>query len=197
MKRSLALALATLLVASAAQAQTRPGDTVRPFLGFGLTFGGDTLEEFNYSNGDSSKVHAGGIVHLVAGIDVAVGGPVSLQANIGYHADSANGSNGDYEFTRMPVELLGFVSLTDNFRLGAGVRHAFDAKVKSSGAVGGFNSKFKANTGVVVEGEYFFTDRASVKGRAVSEKFEGENGVYRGRKLDGTHGGVYASFYFF
>lgn len=197
MKRTLVLALASLLIAGTAQAQSRPGETVRPFFGMGLTFGGDRLEEFDFSNGTSSTVRTGGIIHLQAGVDVALGGPISMQANIGYHADSANGSNGDYEFTRMPVELLAFVSLTDSFRLGGGVRHAFDAQVNSSGAVGGFDSDFKARTGIVVEGEYFFAERVSVKVRAVSEKFEGKSGVYRGRTFDATHGGVYGSFYFF
>lgn len=192
-----AAATAALMLGGTAQAQTRPGEPVRPFVSTGVTFGGDTLESFDFSNDTSSKVRAGGIFHVMAGVDFLLGGPVSGQVNIGWHFDSANGSNGDYKFSRIPVEALVFVSLTDRFRLGGGVRKAFEAQVDSSGAVGGFDSNFSSNTGVVVEGEYFFTDRFSMKARAVSEKYKGKDGVYSGRSYDGTHGGLYASFYFF
>lgn len=191
------IATGALLLGASSQAQTRPGVPVRPFVSAGVTYGGDTLESFDFSNDTSSKVRAGGIFHVMAGVDFLLGGPVSGQVNIGWHFDSANGSNGDYEFSRMPVEALVFVSLTDRFRLGGGLRKALDAQVDSSGAVGGFDSSFRSSTGVVVEGEYFFTDRFSMKARAVSEKYKGKDGVYSGRSFDGTHGGLYASFYFF
>ena len=198
MKNTTAVLAAALLAAGAAQAQAqRPGAAVRPFVGFGLTFGGDTLESFDFSNGTSTKVRAGGIVDLKGGVDFIVSGPVSMQASVGYHVDSANGSNGDYTFSRVPLELLGYFSPTQQFRIGAGLRKSVDTHVDSSGAVSGFDSNFKSKLAYVIEGEYFPWQRFGIKVRAVSEKFEGQSGTYRGKTYDGTHGGIYGVYYFF
>ena len=66
MKRTLAGLTGALLLAGAAHAQQRPGGDVRPFLGFGLTYGGDKLESFDFSNDTSSTVRAGNLVDLKA-----------------------------------------------------------------------------------------------------------------------------------
>lgn len=196
MKRTLVCAAAALLLATAAHAQQRPGGDVRPFLGFGLTYGGDKLESFDFSNDTSSTVRAGNLVDLKAGVDFLVGGPFSMQASIGYHFDGVNGSNGDYSFSRVPFEFLGYYSINPQFRIGGGVRQSFGAQVDSNGVVGGLDSDFDARTGVVLEAEYFPWQRVGIKFRAVSEKFEGKDGVYRGQKFDGSHAGVYGVFYF-
>ena len=196
MKRLLAVAAATL-VATSVHAQQRPGADVRPFIGFGLTYGGDKLESFDFSNGTSTTVRAGNLVDLRAGVDFLVGGPFSMQASLGYHADSANGSNGDYTFRRVPFEFLGYYSVTDTLRLGGGFRQSFDAQVDSGGVVGGLDANFDARLGFVLEGEWFVLPRLGIKFRAVSEKFEAKDGVYRGRSYDGSHAGVYGVFYFF
>jgi len=198
MKKTIAVLAATLLMAGAAHAQAqRPGAAVRPFVGFGLTFGGDKLESFDFSDGTSTSVHAGGIVDFKGGVDFIVSGPVSMQASVGYHVDSAHGSNGDYTFSRVPLELLAYFSPANNFRIGGGLRKSVDAHVDSSGAVGGFDSNFESKLAYVIEGEYFPWQRFGIKVRAVSEKFEGQSGTYRGRTYDGTHGGIYGVYYFF
>jgi hypothetical protein len=197
MKRTLALLGATLLAATSIQAQQRPGAEVRPFVAFGLTYGGDELESFDFSNGSTTTVKAGGLVDMRAGVDFVVSGAFSMQASLGYHFDSANGSNGDYTFSRVPFEFLGYYSVNERFRIGGGVRQSFDAQVDSSGVVGGLDSTFDAKTGFVIEGEYFPWQRFGIKFRAVTEKFEGKDGVYRGRSYDGSHAGVYGVYYFF
>ena len=198
MQKTIATLVATLLMAGAAQAQAqRPGAAVRPFVGFGLTFGGDTLESFDFSNGTSTKVRAGGIADLKGGVDFIVSGPVSMQASVGYHFDSANGSNGDYTFSRVPLEVLAYFSPTREFRIGGGLRKSVDTHVESNGAVSGFDSSFSSKLAYVVEAEYFPWQRFGIKVRAVSEKFEGRSGVYRGKTFDGTHGGIYGVYYFF
>lgn len=197
MKRTLA-ALAVALLASTAHAQAqRPGADVRPFVGFGLTYGGDKLESFDFSNGSSTTVRAGNLVDLRAGVDFLVGGPFSMQASIGYHFDAANGSNGDYTFSRVPFEFLGYYSVTPQVRLGGGFRQSFDAQVESNGAVRGFDSNFDSRLGFVLEAEWFVLPRLGIKFRGVSEKFEAKDGVYKGRDFDGSHAGVYGVFYFF
>jgi len=196
MKRLLA-ALAIPLLATAAHAQQRPGAEVRPFVGFGLTYGGDKLESFDFSNGTTTTVRAGNLVDLRAGVDFLVSGPFSMQASVGYHFDAANGSNGDYTFSRVPFEFLGYYSVSERWRLGGGFRQSFDAHVDSNGAVRGFDSNFDAKLGFVLEAEWFVLPRLGLKFRGVSEKFEGKDGIYQGVKYDGSHAGVYAVFYFF
>jgi hypothetical protein len=198
MKRTIAVLGTALLMAGAAQAQNqRPGADVRPFVGFGVTFGGDRLESFDFSNGTSSDVRAGGLVDFRGGVDFLIAGPFSGQASVGYHFDSANGNNGDYTFSRVPLELIGYVSVAPSFRLGAGLRKSLDVRVESDGVVSGFDSNFKSNTGFILEGEYFPWQRVGIKVRYVNEKFTGKDGTYRGQKFDGAHGGIYGVYYFF
>jgi len=189
------LAAAFFALSIAAQAQSRPGSGFRPFVGLGITAGGDELASVDFSNGTSTSVHAGGLIDVKGGIDVLLDGPFSMQLSLGYHVDSADGSNGSYTFSRMPLELLGYVSPTDKFRLGVGVRSALDPRISSSGVLAGHNASFTSTLGVILEGEYFVLRSLGIKLRAVTEKYKGK-GINSGLTFDGTHGGVYAVYYF-
>jgi hypothetical protein len=193
--KQLLLAMALATVANAGLAQSRPGSAVRPFLGLGFTGGGDELASVDFSNGSSTSVHAGGLVDFKAGVDMLLPGPFSMQLSLGYHVDSADGSNGSYTFSRMPLELLGYVSPIDKFRLGLGVRSAIDSHISSSGVLAGNNASFTSTVGVILEGEYFPFRSLGIKVRAVSEKYKGK-GINSGLTFDGTHGGVYGVYYF-
>lgn len=197
MKKSIACAAIGLAMAGGAFAQ---GVVVRPLVGMGITFGGDTIAILDYEDEDVSdaKVHAGGLVAFNGGLELQFTPLVSAQAVVSYHVDRANASNGSVRFERTPVELLGHFRLNDWFRLGGGVRYISAAKIRATGVASNTvaNVDFKPNWGSVVEGEFFPTRSIGIKVRYVSEKFKAKN-YPNAPLLDGSHGGVYLNYYFF
>ena len=189
-KLILGTALALASVCSQAQDGLRP---IRGVLGIGLTGGGETLANVTYTNGDDQDIRSGGLVHYYAGVDVRATPFLSFQGTVGYHIDSSAGaSNGSVRFTRIPIEALGYFHVSDNLRIGGGVRLVNSPKLRGRGVASNVSDSFDNTTGVVVEGEYFFTRWFGVKLRAVSESYRSKN---TGIKANGDHAGVYAAFY--
>ncbi|MBX3626101.1 MAG: outer membrane beta-barrel protein [Rhizobacter sp.] len=193
MKTKLAVAALALGAVQAASAQP----VVRPLVGLGFTFGGDTVAPIAYTNGDSDKVRAGGLIAFTTGVEMTFSPLVSAQALIGYHVDGVAASNGDVKFDRYPAELLGHFRLTDTFRVGGGARYTDKARTRSSGAasIDVPSESYKPAWGTVVEGEFTIGRNLGIKLRYVSEKFEPETAG--GRTLKGNHGGIYFVGYFF
>ncbi len=194
MKKSIACAALGLAMAGGAFAQ---GVHVRPLIGTGITFGGDTIATVNYTDGDSAKVHAGGLFAFGGGLELQFTPLVSAQAMLSYHADRANASNGSVRFERTPLELLGHFRLNDWFRIGGGARYTSSAKTRATGDASGpiANEDFKPTWGTVVEGEFFPMHSLGIKVRYVSEKFKSKTFPYL-NDVDGSHGGVYVVYYF-
>lgn len=182
-----ALALAAL---GAAQAQTKP---VHFIAGIGITGGGEKLATVRYTDGSTQDVRSGGLVHFYGGLEFNVAPDVLLQATVGYHVDSTTARNGDIEFERFPIEVLGQYALDRHLRLGGGLRFVPSAKLSSSGAASIGTADFDSHVGLVVEGEYLFTPVFGTKLRFVSEKYKPSNGA---PSINGDHVGLYASFHF-
>jgi len=152
-------------------------------------FGGDTLASGTYTNGNTYEVNAGKGVQFAVGADFRVSEKVTIQGSIGYHSDAATATNGEIAFKRTPVELLAFYDVSNQFRLGGGVRKSNDAEVTVSGAAVGAAAagKYNSTTGTVLEGQYFFSpttyaadSRKAQMGlnlRYVSESFTPASGV--------------------
>ncbi len=187
-------ALWTLVGATSAHAQTAGERSVRPFLGLGVSFGGDKLAGATYTNGSTANLHAGGTTDFRGGIDWrAPGSGFGVQASVGYFTDKANASNGSLSFNRTPVEVLGYWSVNDSFRAGLGLRKTGTGKLSGSGAASNVGStSFKGGTGLLVEGEWTVGPRMGLAVRYVSEKYTAPNGV----KVDGSHGGFRLNYYF-
>ena len=192
MKRLVAAAAIALTASFAAHAQS----SERPFkfvLGLGLTGGGDTLATVQYTNGNSQKIRAGGLVMLYAGGETRIGELVSLQATVGYHIDDTNANNGRVRFSRYPIDVLAIVPLNDKVRFGAGAQFVNSPKLRSSGAAAGNDANFDSTVGFVLEAEYRFTPLIGVKLRGVSEKLKEST---TGQSISGNHGGLLMSLYF-
>jgi outer membrane protein W len=186
------------LCALSTPALAQSDETTKPsplqfFLGAGLTVGGDNLETAVYTNGTTSKVTAGGLVQLTAGVQYRFTEKLSSSLSLSYHVSDTNASNGSIRFDRTPVELLGHYAVTPSIRLGGGVRLVNNAKVTSSGIVAGLDREYKSTTGLVVEGEYFPTPKVGVKLRLVNESYQLNNSNV---KKDGSHIGLIGSYYF-
>lgn len=202
MLKKIALAAAGLCTAAcclaAEPATSATGLT--PFVGIGLTFGGDQIgNNINYSDGSSSSLHAGGLVDLRLGAEYrASGSPLAFQFSAGYHADSSRASrNGSASFKRFPIEVLAHWDINEAWRVGGGLRKALNAESHASGVGTDYvpNEKFDSSVGIVLEAETFLLSPSfGVKIRAVSEKYKSQ--AYGNRELDGSHVGVIGVYYF-
>lgn len=204
MKKQLLSALvAVALSSSAVWAQETPSPW--KWVGtLGVSFGGDTLAAGTYSNtGDSFSIKAGSGLLLAVGGAYQVAPQWTVQSTIGYHFDSTNAKNGDVEFARMPLELLGFYSLNDAWRVGAGVRSAGSAKLKSSGAAAGLGDySFSNSVGQILEVQYMFGAnpdgadrkfRMGLAGRLVKEDFTAKA---TNKSFNGNHVGLNLMVYY-
>ncbi|MCC7544925.1 MAG: outer membrane beta-barrel protein [Aquabacterium sp.] len=155
-------------------AQTSPL-ALTPFLGAGLTFGGETLATTYYDNGDSQDVTTGGLVDLRAGIEYRLtNSPVALQMAVAYHVGNTTAKNGSLKFSRFPVELVGMYDFGNQWRVGFGIRQATGAKVSASGdavyqAGYGASTSFKADTGALIQLEYRVSPQVGIQARYVKD----------------------------
>lgn len=189
------IVLASLLAFAAlgsahAQAGYQPARFV---LGGGFTFGGDKLATVAFTNGQDQDIRAGGLFAIHAGIDVLLNDRFSVQATVGYHADSTSGTNGSLRFARYPIELLAYGHINPQVRVGGGVRFVNSPDLSGSGVVNGVDVSFDNTVGGIIEGEYFFSPNFGLKLRGVSETYKVKN---TGFKANGGHIGIYGNFYF-
>jgi hypothetical protein len=195
-----ALTIAALACAmSTAHAVQSSASGFAPFVGAGLTYGGDQVgDTIEYENSSSVSLHGGSLVDLRGGFEYQdPGSPWSFQMSLGYHVDKASARNGSVTFDRIPLEVLAHWDINESWRLGGGLRKALSPKVHTSGLGDGYaqEQSYSSTVGVVVEAETFFGAKSSVglKIRAVTEKYKPELG---GKEIDGTHLGVIGVYYF-
>lgn len=190
-------ALPPVFLLSPCLAQPLP---LAPFVGAGLTFGGETLATATYNNGDRQNVTTGGLVDLRAGLEYRlINSPVALQMAVAYHVDDTTATNGSLKFSRFPVELIGMYDLGNQWRVGVGLRQATGAKVTASGSAVyqagyGSSTSFKADTGVLIQAEYRVSPQFGLQARYVKESYTIQD--YTHQSIDGSHGGIFGVFYF-
>jgi hypothetical protein len=128
---------------------------VKPVLRAGLEFGGDTLTKV--SNGDSIDANEG----------LTIGGGASIltdskdiegEVTLSYKFSSITASNGDIDWSVLPLDALVFYRLP-KFRLGGGLTYHLSPKLKGGGVAGTLNAKYKDALGFVLQADYRFTDR--------------------------------------
>ncbi|PCI43222.1 MAG: hypothetical protein COB51_11815 [Moraxellaceae bacterium] len=184
--------MAFSLGASQSYAAENSGGFAGVFYG-GLTLGGDEIITVEYEEGDDGTIEGGGFFLFGGGVKYRLeNSPLEVQATLGYHFDSENAENGDIEFTRFPIDVLGFYN-TGNHRVGAGITYhlnpEFSIDIDSE-----FNDSiaFDNAVGFVTEYNYLFENNIAVGVRYTSieyspETFDGD--------LDGSYVGVTASYF--
>ena len=192
------LSLNTVQAQETDQAPSEPaiaGPTVRPLLGMGLTFGGDTLATTFFTDGTQNDIKAGQLVQLYGGLEYRATPLLSIQATVGYHVDNSSASNGNVKFSRIPVELLGHFHASETWQFGGGLRVVNSPKLSSSGAASSIGSvDFDNTTGLVIEGEYRLNSKLGFKLRYVSESYEAK-APFAGSTVDGSHIGLMVNWY--
>jgi len=162
-------------------------------LGGGLTFGGDTLGTFVYTDGSTDSINAGELLLVHAGLDYRLSDEVSLQGTLGIHIDTTKqASNGEATFSRVPLDLLAYYHVSDDFRIGGGARIVFGPKLKGTGLAAGIDESFDNTIGVVIEAEYMVLPMLGFKLRHVTEKYRLPGSPFT---INGTHLGLLVNAY--
>ena len=167
-----------------------------PFLGGGITVGGDRLVQTSYVNGETDNLHTGGLFDLRAGLDFRmVNSDISLQGVIAYHSDRSDANNGSVDFTRMPIEFLVQWHINPRWAVGGGLRKALETKYNGIDAGTQFapDQKYKSSMGWILEGEFAITPSVGLKARYIKEDYTGQ---IDGKKFDGSHFGLLGVYYF-
>ena len=169
-----------------------------PFLGGGLTAGGDKVNSSAITrvNGDTENLHAGGLLDLRAGLDFRmVGTDISLQGVVAYHTDRSDANNGSVDFSRMPLEFLVQWHANEKWAFAGGIRKTYGVRYNGvdAGTQFGSDQKFKSSVGWILEGEYAIIPSVGLKVRYVNEDYTSKS---YGTKFDGSHFGVLGVYYF-
>jgi hypothetical protein len=197
-----------VLVCSAAFAQAE-APRLRLYANVGYGFGGDPLMEGIWVNSGGQQVgtwdvKAGAGSLLAFGGDIRLTDRFFIQASVGHQRESVDGIDNSFTFTRVPVELLGFYAVTEQTRLGLGVRKAQGAKIRGGGNSVGLLADYESSAGLVAEGQYFFTEpskteRSPLFGvylRFVKESFKAKDPAWDTEKRDGSHIGFGLMLYY-
>lgn len=190
--RMLTGALLGLMSMGAAQAQ---GPVWQPLVGVGLTVGGDKfIEGIRYDDGYSEDIAAGQFLQIYTGVRYQAVPNFSVQATAGYHVDNTRrSSNGSARFSRYPFEVLAHFHVSDQVRVGGGVRFVTGAEFISSGLLAVGNRRFDNTTGAVVEAEYLVAPQLGFKLRYVSEQYQAKPPF--AETVDGSHVGFMFNWY--
>lgn len=182
--------LAALLVLGCSVAQAQESNW-RFFGRVGTGFGGENFASGQYANtGDYWELSAGAGMKYAVGADYRISDKITLQGSIAREVSSVpNVANGDLTFTRVPLELLGFYSVTKEWRVGGGLRYSTQPNMTGTGFAAGWSGLggYEPNVGGVIEVQYLFatSEARSAKNaqfglslRYVDENFT-RNGVTR------------------
>lgn len=214
MKRTLALVLALSTVTLSAVAQEAAGSGLKPFVGIGYSWGGDTIQAVTLiPQGQTAKryeedISAGAGLMVQAGVAYSLRElPLTLKGSVGYHNDQVNGVNGESSaFRRTPIELLLQWHTSKQGRIGFGLRHITRATFASKGGTCGptnapvacatYREPMKASTGLVLEGEWMLTPSWGVQARYVFESYRFKDSSFDATRYEGNHLGLMTSYYF-
>jgi hypothetical protein len=205
-KLCIGLALAGSLAAAQAEAPR-----LRMYINAGYSVGGDQLMSGVWVDpNDNTKVvgqwdiKAGAGTLFAFGADYRLTDKFFIQASVGEQRGGVDGTNLGYTFRRVPAELLGFYAVTEQTRLGIGVRKTSGAAIRGNGLATGYKQAYESSMGTVLEGQYFFTEpskteRSPLFGiymRFVREEYRAEAPATNTKWKSGNHIGAGLMFYY-
>jgi Outer membrane protein beta-barrel domain len=158
---------------------------VRPFVKAGYDLGGDKVAEVVFTDGDSESIKANEGFYFGGGASIVTdAGTQEIELSISYKVGSVNGSNGDVEFRRFPLEALWFYRFA-KVRLGGGLTYHLNPELDGSGVVGGgLDVKFDDALGLVLQGDYRFGEKLTIGLRYTNLEYK-VSGASAKAKADG------------
>ncbi len=180
-------------------AQAQPSKW-RFFAGVGLSNGGETIMSGTITTIGTTQtlpfeIQAGTGTQYRLGADYRFADRLTLQGSIGRAVSDPMGMNGSLTFTVTPVELLGFVNITESLRIGAGLRKSY-ADMSGTGVSANWSGigSYSSSGGSVVEAQYLFAtseampgaqkSQFGISGRWVNESFTHNTTTFKGNTYE-------------
>jgi len=173
----LSVACAGALAAQAAE--------IRPLLKAGYDFGGDKMVTVFFVDGSSRTIKANEGLYLGGGVAIVNDARnLEFHVTLAYKFQMINASNGDVEWSRVPLEALAFYRF-EKVRLGGGLAYHLDPRLEGSGVIGGLDVKFKNSPGTVLQADWRITDAMALGLRYTILKYEVDGPFSGSTKSDG------------
>jgi hypothetical protein len=157
----------------------------RPLLKAGLDLGGDTMLTVAFTDGDTQDIKANDGFYFGGGLAI-----VDAERRLEYHLTAAfkygliAAENGDVEWTRFPIEALGFYRFP-RVRVGGGLTYHVSPRIETSGAVGNPDVKFKNALGAVLQADWLVTEKIAVGGRYTILEYDAKDAFSGSAKSNG------------
>lgn len=167
------VSLAMTVSATNAEAQGR----VRGLVRLGGDYGGDPVIQFQYADGSSPKVTAGGGMLFSGGGSMQLLGSVEqsldVEGTVGVkYRTIPPASNQSASWIRFPVEGMLMYKTPFGLRAGGGVAMHFANVLEAQGAAANGRLEFKATPGYVVQTAYVFGQKWALDMRYTMMKYE-------------------------
>jgi hypothetical protein len=167
-----AVVLSSVAMASSSEAQGK----LRGMARLGAEMGGEKVIEFEYADGSTPEMTAGGGLLLSVGAALEVFKAVDAQVNAGWkYRTIPEAENQDASWNRFPVEALLFYRTPLGLRLGGGATVHLGNVLEASGDVLNSRTEFKTKPGFLFQAEYVKRN-FSFDLRYTALKYEAESG---------------------
>src|SRR5262245_40043166 len=188
--RSLTLATLSLLLQTDVHAQVKLHGVAR----LGGEFGGDEVLQFQYSDGTTPEVTAGGGLLLTGGGHLSISRLLDLQLMAGIkYRTIPEATNQSASWLRFPVEASVGISTPFGLRVRGGPVVHLANTLKAEGAAANARVEFETKPGVFGQIEYVFRDGLSFGLMCTALRY---SVVGSGESVNGNSIGGGCSFYF-
>ena len=135
-------------------APASPTTNLRFLAGMALEFGGESVAEILFTNGETQDMPAGQGLNVYAGGELALGQSEKfrLRGSLGFKYLTTQADNVHIRLTRVPIQLTANYMVTDKIRLGAGLVMHQSIRLNLGGLAA--NQAFQPATGFIVEASY-------------------------------------------
>jgi hypothetical protein len=150
----------------------------KPMIKAGFDFGGDTLVNVTFTNGETDSIKANDGFYFGVGVSILATSEIEAELSLSYKFESITAENGDVDFTRMPLDALVFYRFpSPSIRVGGGLTYHLNPKLSGSGIAGGLNATFDDALGFVLQADYVFPKLFLVGVRYTQLEYEASNGA--------------------
>ncbi|GAB2495756.1 hypothetical protein [Algoriphagus taiwanensis] len=137
-KKTVFILSASLMMCLSLVAQEKtPGVRAKLLLEGGLEYGGDELLQVFFTNGEDQVMRAGqgGFLSVGGQLDFPKIKQLMLRGGIGWKYNTTAADDANIRFTRLPMYLMPFYKINENFRFGAGITTHQSVRFKGDGFV--------------------------------------------------------------